>query len=123
MNPHFSLTECEALAALCTGRRKAEGTELIVTCGREVFAKAQAAGYVEQLTRFGGRFMNDTCWCLIGEPVVAPDVRNKMTNSAKYAHYGPADVNKGFHFGSLARCVDAACSGVAETALPRWLQA
>ncbi|WP_026621544.1 cis-L-3-hydroxyproline dehydratase (plasmid) [Ensifer sp. WSM1721] len=122
-NPHFSLTECERLAALCAGRKKADKAEMIVTCGRDVFEKARKAGFVDAISKFGGRFLNDTCWCLIAEPVIAPDVRHIMTNSGKYAHYGPAAVGRGFHFGSLERCVDAACNGVAETALPGWLSA
>ncbi|MGY5808687.1 cis-3-hydroxy-L-proline dehydratase [Rhizobium sp. LEGMi198b] len=120
-NPHFSLTECERLSKLCAGRKKADGVSLIITCGRDVFEKAKAAGYVKTISDFGGKFMNDTCWCLIGEPVVAREVRNILTNSGKYAHYGPAVVNKGFHFGSLERCVDAACKGYVDPALPVWL--
>ena len=67
--------------------------------------------------------MNDTCWCFIGEPIVGANVHNIVTNSGKYAHYGPAAVDRGIHFGSLDRCVRAACEGFVETALPRWLAA
>ncbi len=122
-NPHFSLTECARLAALCSERTIAEDVTMIVTCGRDVFEKAKAAGYVDVVKAFGGTFMNDTCWCLIGEPVVAPEVRNIITNSGKYAHYGPAAVSRGFHFGSLERCVDAACDGYVKRSLPGWLTA
>jgi predicted aconitase/predicted aconitase with swiveling domain len=120
-NPHFSLTECERLAALCAERKKSDNVSVIITCGRDVFEKAKAAGHVKTIREFGGQFMNDTCWCLIGQPVVAPEVRNILTNSAKYAHYGPAAVSRGFHFGSLKRCVNAACDGYVETAYPGWL--
>lgn len=120
-NPHFSLTELERLAALCAGRTKSDNIEMIVTCGRDIFEKAKAAGFVTEISEFGGRFLNDTCWCLIAEPVIARDVRHIMTNSGKYAHYGPAAVGRGFQFGSLKHCVEAACSGFAETALPDWL--
>lgn len=122
-NPHFSLAECEQLASLCAGRRISDDVEMIVTCGRDVYEQARAAGHVAGIADFGARFLNDTCWCFIGEPVVAPKVRNILTNSGKYAHYGPAAVGRGFHFGSLARCVEAACSGQVETALPAWLAA
>ena len=120
-NPHFSLTECEQLALLCAGRKKSGRVAMIVTCGRDVYEKAKAAGFVKRIRDFGAEFMNDTCWCFIGEPVVAPEVRNILTNSGKYAHYGPAATNKGFHLGSLERCVEAACKGHVETALPGWL--
>jgi predicted aconitase/predicted aconitase with swiveling domain len=120
-NPHFSLDECAQLATLCAGRRISDGVEMIITCGRDVYEKAKAAGHVARITDFGARFLNDTCWCFIGEPVVAREVRHILTNSGKYAHYGPAATDRAFHFGSLKRCVDAACSGDVETALPGWL--
>jgi predicted aconitase len=120
-NPHFSLDECAQLATLCAGRRILDRVEMIITCGRDVYEKAKAAGHVACITDFGARFLNDTCWCFIGEPVVAREVRHILTNSGKYAHYGPAATDRAFHFGSLKRCVDAACSGDVETALPGWL--
>ena len=119
-NPHFSMTEIAALARLCDGRRIAEGVRLVVTCGRDVFAQARAAGLIDRVRAFGGEVLNDTCWCFIGAPVVPAAVRNIATNSGKYAHYGPPAVGKGFHFASLARCVEAACSGRIDTTLPGW---
>lgn len=119
-NPHFSLTELAALAGLCAGRRKAEGVRLVVTCGRDVFARAQAEGLIDTVRAFGGEVLNDTCWCFISAPVVPGSVRNIATNSGKYAHYGPPVVNKPFHFASLARCVEAACLGRIDTAMPGW---
>lgn len=120
-NPHFSLTELAALARLCEGRRKAEGVQLIVTCGRDVHARAKAAGLIDTIQAFGGEILNDTCWCFIGQPVVRPSVRTIATNSGKYAHYGPPAVDKEFHFASLARCVEAACTGQIDMTPPVWL--
>jgi cis-L-3-hydroxyproline dehydratase len=121
-NPHFSLTEIAELARLCAGRRKADGVQLIVTCGRDVFAKADAAGLIAVIRDFGGAVLTDTCWCFIGEPVVRPSVRSIATNSGKYAHYGPPAVGRSFHFASLARCVEAACTGRIDTQRPAWLR-
>jgi cis-L-3-hydroxyproline dehydratase len=120
-NPHFSLTEIAALAKLCAGQQIGAGVALKVTCGREVFQQAEAAGFVAAIRAFGGEFLNDTCWCFIGEPVVAPAVRTIATNSGKYAHYGPAATGKAFHFASLNRCVDAAVTGKMPTTPPPWL--
>jgi cis-L-3-hydroxyproline dehydratase len=122
-NPHFSLTEIAALARLCDGKRKADGVRLIVTCGRDVHAQAREAGLIDTIRAFGGEVLNDTCWCFIGEPVVPKSVRNIATNSGKYAHYGPPAVGKDFHFASLARCVEAACTGQIVTTLPAWCRA
>ena len=120
-NPHFSLTEFARLADLCDGRTKSPDVELVVTTSRSTHARAERAGLVARLEQFGARLVNDTCWCLIGEPVVPPSSRTITTNSAKYAHYGPAAVGRGFHLRRLAGCVEAACSGDAEHRPPAWL--
>jgi predicted aconitase/predicted aconitase with swiveling domain len=119
-NPHFSLTEIAALAGLCAGRRKADGVRLVVTCGRDVYTAAQAAGFIDTVRAFGGEVLNDTCWCFIGAPVVPVPARNIATNSGKYAHYGPPATGKAFHFAGLAACVEAAVTGRIDTALPNW---
>ncbi|MCS0494043.1 aconitase family protein [Ancylobacter sp. MQZ15Z-1] len=122
-NPHFSFTEIERLAALCAGQQKAADVALVVTCGRDVYARAQAAGLTAALERFGVSFVNDTCWCMIGEPVIPPAARTILTSSGKYAHYGPGLSGRRVVLGSLAQCVEAACTGVFDTALPGWLRA
>lgn len=120
-NPHFSHEEIIALAALCEGRSKSPDVEVIVTCGRDEWARADAAGAVEVLERFGVQFVMDTCWCMISEPLIPPQTRTIMTNSGKYAHYGPGLSGRAFHFGSLSACVEAACSGYAGSEIPDWL--
>ncbi|NMT64544.1 cis-3-hydroxy-L-proline dehydratase [Marinobacter orientalis] len=120
-NPHFSLTECAMLAELCNGRTKHPDVVLAVTLGRAVHEQARAAGYIAVLEAFGALLINDTCWCMLGEPVIPPAARTLMTNSGKYAHYAPNLIGRKVHFGSLAACVDAACSGQASGQLPAWL--
>jgi predicted aconitase/predicted aconitase with swiveling domain len=119
-NPHFSLTELEKLEKLCEGKGTKAVIPLVVTCGREVFSKADAIGIPKRLEKFGVSFINDTCWCLIQEPVLPREARNIMTNSAKYAHYGPAVTGRNLYFRSLSGCVDAAWSGEL-TPLPKWV--
>lgn len=120
-NPHFSLSECAKLAELCRGRHKHEGVTMIVACGRATYEQAKAAGHIAVLEAFGVQVLNDTCWCMITEPVIPPSTRNLMTNSGKYAHYGPGLVGRKAHFGSLADCVAAACRGEADEQPPEWL--
>ena len=110
-NPHFSAAECARLAHLLDGRAKAPDVELVVTLGRAVHERAAAAGDVDRLERFGARLVTDTCWCMLGEPVIPPSARTLMTNSAKYAHYAPGLTGRAVRFGSLAECADAACGG------------
>ncbi|NNB15667.1 aconitase X [Pseudomonas fragi] len=121
-NPHFSLSEFAQLARLCQGRKRHPDVVLAITCGRAVLEQARAAGHVGVLEAFGAVIVSDTCWCMLGEPVIPPAARNLMTNSGKYAHYAPGLVGRKVHFASLSECVDAACSATASGRLPAWLQ-
>jgi predicted aconitase/predicted aconitase with swiveling domain len=121
-NPHFSFSECEKLAALCRGRTKHKDVTVVVTCGRATHDKIREAGMLLELERFGVQFVTDTCWCMITEPLIPQTAETIMTNSGKYAHYGPGLTGRSFHFGSLAACVEAACTGVTSDAPPLWLR-
>ncbi|WP_136684445.1 cis-3-hydroxy-L-proline dehydratase [Falsirhodobacter xinxiangensis] len=117
-SPHFSITECRAMAALVRGRRATVRT--IVTCGRDVIAAARHDGTLAALEAFGATVIPDICWCSISEPVFPPEARSLMTNSGKYAHYAPGLSGRAVRFGSLADCVTAAATGSAP-GLPGWL--
>lgn len=122
-NPHFSFSEVRRLAQLCRGRSKHAGVAVMVTCGRSVFHLTRQAGLVDELEAFGCRFITDTCWCMISRETIPATDDAIMTNSAKYAHYGPGLTGKPFYFGSLAACVDVACRGGRGGALPPWMAA
>lgn len=111
-NPHFSFAEIKKLTSICRGRRKNDHVAIIATCGRATYGLASQAGLVAELERFGVQFVTDTCWCMIAEPIIPRAAKTIMTNSAKYAHYGPGLTGRGFYFGSLTDCVVAACRGV-----------
>jgi predicted aconitase/predicted aconitase with swiveling domain len=119
-SPHFSLSECRALAGLVQGHR-AKATAVIVTVGQDVLAKARAEGTLARLEEFGAQVIPDICWCSITEPIFPPEARNLMTNSGKYAHYAPGLSGRTVRFGSLADCVKVALTGVAPKTLPDWL--
>lgn len=121
-NPHFSLNESAQLAELVRGRIKSPDVAMVVTCGRAVHQAAAQAGYIEEVEAFGIQLVTDTCWCMLGEPVIPRAAQTLMTNSGKYAHYAPGLVGRGVRFGSLAACVEAACSGISPTELPAWLR-
>jgi len=120
-NPHFSETECRALAQLLQGRQRHPNTAIVMTLGRAVSAKAERNGDLAVIKAFGVTVITDTCWCMLEEPVVPVAARVIMTNSGKYAHYGPGLTGRQMHFGSLAACVEAACTGQATGQLPAWL--
>lgn len=118
-SPHASLLECRALVAALAGRKVAVPT--IVTAGRAVMDLARAEGTLDRLTGAGVQVLPDLCWCSISEPVFPPGTRALMTNSGKYAHYGPGLSGRAVRFGSLAGCAEAATTGHATRALPAWL--
>lgn len=120
-NPHFSLSEFSRLAELCQGRDQHPHVVLAITCGRAVLEQARTAGHLAVIEGFGATLITDTCWCMLGEPVIPVDARSLMTNSGKYAHYAPGLVGRSVHFASLAECVDSACSGIASGQVPTWL--
>ncbi len=122
-SPHFSLAECARLAALTKDRRRSPDTAIVVTCGRRVHHQAMEMGYVATAQAFGVRFVNDTCWCMLDEPIVPAGAKTLMTNSGKYAHYAPGLVGRSVRFGGLEACVEAACTGRTSAAPPKWLQA
>ncbi|WP_457265916.1 cis-3-hydroxy-L-proline dehydratase [Pseudomonas sp. P5_C3] len=121
-NPHFSLSEFAHLARLCRGRQRHPDVVLAITCGRAVLEQARKAGHIAVIQAFGATLVTDTCWCMLGEPVIPLAAKTLMTNSGKYAHYAPGLVGRKVHFASLAECVDAACTATASGRLPAWLQ-
>ena len=122
-NPHFSETECGALAKLLQGRQRHPDTAIVLTLGRAVSARAERNGDLEVLTAFGVNVITDTCWCMLEEPVVPPAARVIMTNSGKYAHYAPGLTGRQVHFGALSDCAETACTGQSTGLLPAWLEA
>jgi predicted aconitase/predicted aconitase with swiveling domain len=122
-NPHFSLEEIEAFASLCDGRQGALTTPVVITCGRHILGRAAAAGLVERLTGIGVTFVVDTCWCMIGDPIIPSGVSTILTNSGKYAHYGTGLSGRSMRFGSLAQCAATAATGRFDNSLPSWLRA
>lgn len=119
-SPHFSLSECHALAALAEGQR-AEATAVIVTVGQNVLEVIRTDGTMARLEAFGAEVIPDICWCSITEPVFPTNARTLMTNSGKYAHYAPGLSGRDVRFGSLACCVATAVSGRAPE-MPDWLK-
>jgi hypothetical protein len=121
-NPHASLEELERLAVLCAGRRAAPAVSAVVTLGRDIHARAAAAGVAQALESFGFRLVRDTCWCMIEEPELLAASGAILTNSGKYVHYGPGLTGRTVRLAGLAACVEAAASGMFDPATPGWLR-
>lgn len=118
-SPHASVTECKALAAALDGRRAV--IPIIVTAGRAVIGQLRDDATLARLEASGVQVLPDLCWCSISEPVFPPATRALMTNSGKYAHYGPGLSGRAIRFGGLSACAEAAVTGRAPRTLPGWL--
>ena len=49
--------------------------------------------------------------CILTTPMLPPEIKVLMTNSAKYAYYAPGMLNTQVVFGSLEDCVASAVEG------------
>ena len=108
-SPHFSLAEFKQLAPLVAGRQVHSKVKFLVTSSRAMALLAQKAGVLEPLRQFGGQITVDTC--ILASPMLPPEIKRLMTNSAKYAYYAPGMLNTEITFGSLADCVESAVKG------------
>jgi predicted aconitase len=108
-SPHFSLAEFKQLAPLVAGRKRHPEVQFLVTSSRAMATLADQAGWMAPLKEFGGKITLDTC--ILATPMLPPEIKVLMTNSAKYAYYSPGLLQTQVVFGSLADCVNSAVAG------------
>ncbi len=108
-SPHASLRECNELSELMHGRQAKEGMQVYLTTSRAIKDILARTGALETLEGFGTSVVADTCIAVA--PLVHPGAKVIMTNSGKYAHYGPGIIGVESIYGSTAECVDAAMTG------------
>jgi predicted aconitase/predicted aconitase with swiveling domain len=125
-SPHASASECRtfraALDAVLQGKARGRGPAVIVTAGRATIQELRGDGTLERLKFHGVQVLPDLCWCSISEPVFPVNAGTVLTNSGKYAHYGPGLSGRKVRLGSLADCAGAAVSGRAAPSSPHWLR-
>jgi predicted aconitase len=92
-----------------TDRHAAAHVQVFITTSRAVRDLLQRSGDLDHLERFGARVTADTC--IVVAPLLRPGARVLMTNSAKYAHYGPGILGVDSVFGTTEECVESAISG------------
>jgi predicted aconitase len=110
-------------------RPKHTSVNVFATLGRHVQSEGETLGYIQKLKSFGMQFINDTCWCMLMDPPIIPSRPDAkiITNSGKYAHYGPGLTNRKVRFGSMHQCIEVAKSGTMNSGRssnngPRWLR-
>ncbi|MGW6277805.1 aconitase X [Kribbella sp. NPDC055071] len=106
--PHASYAECARLADLV-----ADGPPLklpvYLSTGRVTRARAEQSGVLKTLEAAGVTVVVDTCTYVTS--ILKPSWKNVMTNSGKWAHYAPGNINVSAVLGSLAECVASARAG------------
>lgn len=106
-SPHFSLQEFEELERLVDGRRLS--VPFYVCTARETLEEADTRGYAAPLRDAGIDIIVDTC--IVVTPILPAGDGILMTNSGKFAHYGPSNTGYEVVYGSLEDCVDSAVTG------------
>lgn len=124
-NPHLSLTELKQMSEMIDfdKRPKNNNVDIIACLGRHVYTKGSQ--YIPKLETYGVKFINDTCWCMLLDPPIIPRNPNAaiLTNSAKYASYGPGLTNRRLRFASFHECIEASKTGrVSRGGVPQWLR-
>lgn len=105
--PHMSLEELARLTGLVAGSESR--VPFYVNTSRGTLAQAESRGLAEPLREFGATFVTDTCTYIT--PIIGDVEGAVMTDSAKWAHYAPANIGVEVVFGSLDECVRSAVGG------------
>jgi predicted aconitase len=107
--PHFSIDEFELLAERISAQTDAACVEVYVSTSREIEASLRRRSDLAHLFSFGVEIVVDTCTYL------APVVRERrgaiVTNSGKWAHYGPGNLKRRVGLMTLDRCLRSAVQG------------
>jgi predicted aconitase len=106
--PHASYAECALLADL-VGDGAALKVPFYVSTGRATRERAAETGVLQVLEAAGVTVVVDTCTYVTA--ILAPGWKNVMTNSGKWAHYAPGNINVSAVLGSLEECVASARAG------------
>jgi len=117
-SPHFSESEFETLARLATGVELR--VPFYVCTARDTLAAVEARGLADPLRTAGVEIVVDTC--VVVTPILPARGGVLMTNSGKFAHYGPSNTGYEVVYGSLEDCVRSAGAGavVRDEELWRW---
>lgn len=102
-SPHFSEHEIAELRRLAAGRRFKLP---VYICTRRDLVTSND---LSDLEAAGAVIVADTC--IVVTPILPQGQGVLMTNSGKFAHYGPANLGYDVVYGSLADCVASAVAG------------
>ncbi len=118
--PHYSVEEFRRLHELLDGRVASPRVAIYVNTSRAVWHEVQLRGWAEALVEAGVRIVQDTCTYIT--PVMEPFVGLALTDSAKWAHYAPGNVQVDAAFATIEDCVESAVAGVVVDHTSPWWQ-
>ena len=107
--PHFSRAEWDRLLASLRQGAAEPAIPIYVNTDRATLATLEADGVLEELGRLRVTVVADTCTYLT--PILERLDGTVMTNSGKWAHYGPGNLGVQVAFGDLEDCVASATAG------------
>ncbi|HSN94275.1 MAG TPA: aconitase X catalytic domain-containing protein [Anaerolineaceae bacterium] len=109
--PHFSLREFgelnRILAELPAGEKFA--TRVIVEISPASYQQLKNENTLARFEQAGGEFLVGSC--LFHTPILRETGLKVMTNSGKFAYYGPGELKAQVAFGSLEACLRSAMAG------------
>ncbi len=107
--PHFSVEEFRSLTNLLRAWPLDSGVDFYVSTSRQTLREVRERGWLDLCERAGVSVVVDTCTYIT--PILKPETRVVMTNSAKWAYYAPGNIGVDVVFGSLDECVRSAAAG------------
>ena len=102
--PHASVPEIMELHELMKGKKIKENKELWLYTSRSVYYLLSMNGVIKELKQKGVKIFKDTCF--VNTSLGKCNLKNVMTNSAKYAHYIPGRTGLNVVFNSLDKCIE-----------------
>jgi predicted aconitase len=115
-SPHFSVAEFERLAKLVGSLRLS--IPFYACTARQTLEEIDGLGLAGPLRSAGVEIIVDTC--VVVTPILPADGGVLMTNSGKFAHYGPSNTGYEVVYGSLADCVASAITGEVSMSEEAW---
>ena len=106
-SPHFSLDEFDSLRRFLSGRHLS--IPFYVCTARGTLRTLDERGHTEALRSAGVEIIADTC--VVVTPILPAVNGVLMTNSGKFAHYGPSNTGYEVLYGSLEDCVESGVQG------------
>lgn len=109
--PHFSLQEFDRFNALLAGLPDGAkfATRVFIEISPAYYQKLKSEGALARFLQAGGEFLVGSC--LFHTPILTTPGLKIMTNSGKFAYYGPGELNARVAFGSLEACFRSAVAG------------